>query len=355
MESIGAGAGPQAATRTPKSSNTQPLKCHLFFITLLQTEHGRMRSISARRRALLLVWLWLAVIGRASADPVLVLYPEAPDPYRQAFDQIMTGIARTVGGPVNRRKVTPDMSPAHIQAWLDRQERQTPVVILGQQTENVQAISQRHPNRYRLFVGGLIALPQEVPWPGVSLMIDPALFLQTLHEILPSMRHVIAFYHARDREWAPLVQQAAASRGVRVETVAITDAISAVRQITAVLKTLDPATTALWFATNTLDLDTELLFPFVLEQAWEQKIVVFSETITHAKRGFLFALYPNYIEVGAELGQRIRQDPAGQNAEFTLTYAANLALNRRTARHLGLVLREDVLQRARILFPQPSP
>jgi putative ABC transport system substrate-binding protein len=312
-----------------------------------------MGSTFAFVRALLVALLWCAALGRAVADPVLVLYPEAPDPYRQAFDQIMTGLASTAGGPVNRRMVTAATERGQIQGWLDEASPDAAVVLLGRPNDALSGVSRDRFGGRRVFVGGVNALPGQLPWPGVSLIAEPALYLQTLRELLPSVRRVIAFHHARDPEWAPLATRAAAGLGLRVEPVAVTDAASAVRQIAGALKTLDPETTALWFAANTIDQDRELIFPWVLEETWDRKIAAFSDTAAHAKRGFLFALYPDYAEIGAELGRRIGRGAAGNGGGLALTRAVRFALNGRTARRLGVALGDDLLRRAQPLFPQP--
>jgi len=310
-----------------------------------------MKSILARRRALLLVWIWLAMIGGASADPVLVLYPEAPDPYRQAFDQIMTGIARTAERPVHRHRIAATTERAQIQDGLDPAEPDATVVILGQPMATLAEIRQSLDPHRRIFVSGINALPGQIPWPGVSLIIEPQRYLQTLHAVAPHIQIVIAFYHAQDQAWVPLATQAAHAIGLHLEPIAVTDAVSAVQRLTETLKTLDPQTTALWFTANTIELDSELLFPWILEQTWARNIVAFSDTITHAKRGFLFALSPDYLEVGAELGRRLHA--SGTQAKFSLTRAARFALNLRTARHLGLPVPDDLIRRADRLFPQP--
>ncbi|MER2582751.1 MAG: ABC transporter substrate binding protein [Candidatus Competibacter sp.] len=313
-----------------------------------------MEPTSVFTRSLLVALLWCVALGRAIADPVLVLYPEAPDPYRQAFDQIMTGLARTAGGPLDRRMVTATTERGQIQSWLDEASPDAAVVLLGRPTVALSEIGRdRLGGDHRVFVGGINALPGQTPWPGLSLIAEPALYLQTLHELLPNVRRVIAFYHAQDREWATRATRAAADLGLRIEPVAVDDAPSAVRRIAEALKTLDPNTTALWFAANTLDLDRELIFPWVLEQTWDRRIAAFSDTAAHAKRGFLFALYPDYVEVGAELGRRIRQGAAGRDGGFALTRAVRFALNGRTARHLGIALGDDLVRRAQPLYPQP--
>ncbi|MCB1769305.1 MAG: hypothetical protein KDJ31_06330 [Candidatus Competibacteraceae bacterium] len=295
-----------------------------------------------------LLW-WLCQAAWAADPTVLILYPEAPPPYQQVFEQIMIGVAQTVERSPETLALPPTPDRANIRHWLTAR-RGAALLLLGQRALQIyQADWTEGP----VLVGALNALPGQVPWPGVSLVIDPDLYLQTLHEVLPGIERVIAVYHARDDQWMSWVQPAATQRGLRVDPIKVTDTESAVRELTHVFKTLDPQTTALWFAKSTLDLNTELLYPFVLEEAWRRKIAVFSDTVAHAKRGFLFALYPDYKGVGVELGQRLHPDVAPMAKGWAFTRAARLALNHRTARHLGITLRDDVIQRASLLFPQP--
>lgn len=308
-----------------------------------------MKKTSKIVRAILLMVSLYPPLGLVADQSVFVLYPEAPEPYREAFEQIIDGFARTVGRPLRRKMTTAATGPADLQEWLASEDDAPTVVLLGQQTQRL--YDEVHPPGPSAWVGGTNALPGQTPWPGVSLVIDPDLYLRTLRDLLPDIRRVIAIHHERDRVWVPLVKQAADRAGTDVVFVAVADADSAVRRIAETLETLDSKTTALWFAKNTIGLDTELLYPFVLEEAWRRKIAVFSDTIAHAKRGFLFALYPDYAGVGAELGERVRGGARRPATGLTLTRAARLALNIRTARHLGVVPTPDLIRRASPLFP----
>ncbi len=295
--------------------------------------------------------LWLLVGARVACGTVLVLYPDAPAPYQQAFAQIVAGIARTAPGPLQTLALTPAWDQAQVRRWLDaRRDRATALVLLGQRA------LQAYPadgTALPVLVGGVSALPGQTAWPGISLVIDPELFVQTLREWLPAIDTVAVIYHAQDRVWLQRVEQAATVRGLRVEPLAVTDAATTVRQITRTLDRIDPRTTALWFSRNTLNLNTELIFPFVLEETWKRRIAAFSDTVAHTQRGLLFSLYPDYGGVGEELGGRIRDPAGGPTAGLRFTRAARLALNTRTARHLGMTLPPDLVERAGQVFPSP--
>ena len=134
-------------------------------------------------------------------------------------------------------------------------------------------------------------------------------------------------------------------------TIGVTDAFDLARQLARTFKTLDPHTTALWFGGNTIQLNDELIYSYVLEQTWDRGIAVFSDTIVHVKRGFLFALYPDYAAIGSELGTLIQQHARMTGLRFSR--AGRLAFNLRTARHLGLTVSDALIQRAHPLYSNP--
>ncbi len=295
--------------------------------------------------------LWLLVCVRVACGTVLILYPEASAPYQQAFEQIMAGIARTAPGPLQTLALAPDGDQAPVRRWLDaHRNRETLLVLLGQRALQTYETGW---TEGPVLVGGISALPGQTAWPGVSLIIDPELFVQTLRELLPAIDTLVVIHHAQDQVWLQRVKHLAAGRGLRVEPMAVADTETAVRQITRTLDQIDPRTTALWFSRNTLSLNTELIFPFVLAETWKRRIAAFSDTVTHTQRGLLFSLYPDYVGVGEELGGRLRDAARGVATEFRFTRAARLALNIRTARHLGIVLRPDLIEQAGQVFPTP--
>ena len=287
-------------------------------------------------------------IPQTFAAPLLAIYPDAPMPYQEAFEQMLDGIARTADAPVLQKKITAATSQKEFQSWLIEGRDKT-VVLLGLKTLDFYEESGQ--NQSNVFLSGVNALPGQVPLPGISLTVDPALYLRTLRELLPNIQRVVAYYNAQEAPWLIPVRKAARDARLDIETIGVTDAFDLARQLARTFKTLDPHTTALWFGGNTIQLNDELIYSYVLEQTWDRGIAVFSDTIVHVKRGFLFALYPDYAAIGSELGTLIQQHARMTGLRFSR--AGRLAFNLRTARHLGLTVSDDLIQRAHPLYSNP--
>ena len=301
------------------------------------------------RRAVAFSLLFLQA-ARAIGGTVLVLYPDAPPPYRLAFEQMIAGIERLAGRPVRTRALSDPDDPAAVARWIDtHRDNGALLVLLGHRAV---AMSAMLATGLPVLVGGITSMPDQVKAPGVSLTIDPALFLATVHDLLPATKTVVVVYNAHYQGLVPRLEHAALAQGLTIQSLAVADAASAVEQLSRTFATIDPHTTALWFTQDTLSLNSELIFPFVLEETWARGIPAFSETVAHTKRGLLFSLYPDYHGIGMELGERIGK-ATGAPPEFTLTRAARLAVNLRTARHLGLSPRAEVMEKAAVLFPEP--
>lgn len=299
-------------------------------------------------RSIITILLLCFPISQTLSASLLVVYPEAPEPYREAFEQMASGIARTTGALLQQKAITATTSREEFGSWLIEGRDKT-VVLLGQKALSFYEKSEQ--NRRDVFLSGVNALPGQIPLPGISLSVDPAIYLQTLHELLPDVRHVVMYYNIREEPWLVPVRKAAADARIDIEAIGVADAFDLIRRLGTTFETLDPKTTALWFGNNTIALNGELIYPYVLEQAWDRRIAVFSDTIAHVKLGFLFALYPDYAMIGAELGAMIRQGATPATLQFSR--AGQLALNARTARHLGIVPSDALIRRAKPLFPEP--
>lgn len=232
--------------------------------------------------------------GDLALSAELIIYPDAPPPYNEAFSQMIAGIEQSRGTPAATLALKKNYQNSDLQHWLSTHRSPTgdsALILLGAQS--LQAGIQMDAG-LPLVVGGTTHLPNHVKAAGVSLVIDPNLFFQTLDALLPTTHDVIVFYNARNSFILPPIMDAATQHGMTLHTIPITDAIDAIRKISQVFEQTDVRRTAFWFTLDTLELDTTLLFPFVLEKTWDLRIPAFSGIISHTQRGLLFSLYPDF-------------------------------------------------------------
>jgi putative tryptophan/tyrosine transport system substrate-binding protein len=300
---------------------------------------------------ILLLRCCLPQVASAQDGGVLVLYPEATAPYQAAYEQIIDGLRSLTREALRTRSIAKDYDQDKLQEWLDDNKKSaTYLVVLGQQA--LQA-SKLLTHQLQIVASAMEMWPGTDQIPGVSIRIHPAIYLERLQRLSPQTTRLLVFYrNNNDDALISVIEKAAHQRGIAATPILVTDVTTAVRQITAKLKEADPETTAIWFTRNVIEINTELLFPYILEASWNRRIAVFSNIITHTKRGFLFSLYPDYRGIGKELGLFIAEHrQKGGTLEFKLTRAAKFVLNTRTAQHLGLLIDDTLLQSVDVSFP----
>ncbi len=304
-------------------------------------------------RIFLPILLLLSVFAQPASgrdSDLLILYPDTSGPYQQVYEQIIEGIRSSTQDHLNTLALGKDYDPDTLQHWLDSNDHSAHMLVaLG--THALEAVGDLDP-KLPLIAGALDILPGKDPIPGVSIHIHPADYLEHLRLLSPQSTNIIVFYNEQDKALAPLIVSEARSRDISVTAIPVHDASDAIRKITTALKASDPANTAIWFTRNVIELNTELLYPYILEESWNRRIPVFSGIVSHTKRGFLFSLYPDFQGMGEALGRLVEARAQGSTAPNTaFCPAVKFALNIRTVQHLGLTPDDTTLKQVDLTFP----
>ena len=126
--------------------------------------------------------------------------------------------------------------------------------------------------------------------------------------------------------------------GLELQAIEAGDLKNAVRVYQEVLASADPKRDALWLPQDSTTVEDSSVLPLILESAWNRNLAVFSSNVSHVKRGALFSLYPNNVALGRQLASSAMSLPSGNAALVVPMKDALLAVNTRTASHLGLQL-----------------
>ena len=269
---------------------------------------------------------------------IAVIYPDIGEPYRSVFTQIIDGIEAKAKGRVSNFAVGPNVDLGELNNSLRNQNTKV-VIALGRQGVKVASALN---NGIGVVVGGVLtATENEIRDRQVnSLSPDPALLFSRLKGMMPKARRVFTVYDPRQNAWMMrLAKEAARAQGLELRVYEAQDLRSAMNAYQEILDAADSNQDALWLPQDSTTVEDSTVLPLVLQESWSRNLAVFSSSFGHVKRGVLFSLYPNNVEMGRHLaGSALNYLASGENESTGMIPLREvlMAINLRTAKHLGL-------------------
>lgn len=289
-------------------------------------------------------------VGRAQ---LAVIYPDIGEPYRSVFGAIVEGVEDRARGKVFGIAIPMGGSPPAISEELRRRDVKA-VIALGRSGLKAAAHLDK---QIAVLAGGVLSVPESEAHGMLvqSLAPDPALLFAKLKAFAPFVKRVVVVHDPRQNDWLiQLAREAAKAQSLELLALEADDLKSAVRRYQEQLTSLHPKHDALWLPQDATTVEESTVLPLVLRESWELNLIVFSSNVVHVRRGVLFSLYPDNIEIGRFLaGAALASlQPGGQGARGIQALKQVLtAVNTRTAAHLGLDLRAS-LQRIHLVYPE---
>lgn len=271
---------------------------------------------------------------------IAVVYPQIGEPYRSAFAAIVRGIDERTGGRIVRMPLVGEPAPESLAQEL-RSRHVRALIALGRSgLKAATALDLKLP----LIAAGVLSVPEADAQSSavVSLAPDPQLLFNRLKAFVPQARRVIVVHNPRQNDWLiRLAREAARQNGLELLAFESEDLKSSLKRYQELIGQLNVRRDALWLPQDASAVDDSVVLPWLLRTAWDEGLPVFSSNVAHVRRGALFALYPDNIELGRHLGSTAMAalssgspPPRGLQALRQVLTAVNV----RTARHLGLEL-----------------
>jgi putative ABC transport system substrate-binding protein len=151
-----------------------------------------------------------------------------------------------------------------------------------------------------------------------------------------------------------LAKEAARAQGIELVAQEAGDLKSALTIYQNIFAVADARRDALWLPQDSATVDESLVMPHVLQESWNKNVPVFSSNVSHVRRGALFALYPNNLELGRNLATSAISMASGNTSVRGVLPLRDVltAFNTRTASHLGLAPSPAQQQGFDLLFPE---
>jgi putative ABC transport system substrate-binding protein len=279
------------------------------------------------------------------AADLTVVYPQVKAPYNEIFEQIIRGIEHQQQDGLQLYPLD-GKSPLENTAKELSRDPTNLVIALGKSGYQV-AQQIQHTNS--VVVSALPLQPAGIA--GISLLTDPKVLFTSLKMLAPAIKKVHVVYTDSSRWMIQIAVAQASDFGIEVMAVEVKDLKDAVKTYQDLLQNIDPASNAVWLPFDAITANEQVILPQVLELAWERNIVLFSSKPEHAKRGALFSTFPDHFELGRELVILVQQLQQGKAAATVIPLQqVQLAVNLRTAAHLGMEYKQEVLRQIPITF-----
>lgn len=292
----------------------------------------------------------------SSAAGIAVVYPDLREPYRSVFSRIIEGVELQARMRVTGIPVGAGQSAADLAGELRRQEVRS-VIALGRNGLKAIKGAGGIGSDIGVVVGGVVSVPEaEIRGMSVhSLAPDPLLLFERLRNMAPGTRRIYVAYEPGQNAWLiRLAREAARNLGLELIAQETADVKSALHFYRDAMGSMDPRRDALWLPQDSVAAEESVVLPRVLQEAWGRNLLVFSSSVMHVKRGALFALYPDNLQLGRRLASSALAALAGGQTERGMTPLREVlvAVNIRTASHLGLAINSNQ-QNFDLVFPEP--
>ncbi|MGH8806927.1 MAG: ABC transporter substrate-binding protein [Noviherbaspirillum sp.] len=313
---------------------------------------GRMQAVRYHFNTLMLAELGeqaRRIEGVQAGGALAVIYPDIGEPFRGIFAKIIEGIEEGAKTSVRTYPLGPNQDAGELNAQLKRNGTKV-VIALGRQGLKAAAGLDRD---MHVVVGGVLAIPEadNRSFSGVSLTPDPALLFSRLKTLLPGARRVIVIYNPLQNDWLiKLAREAARAQGLELVAHEARDLATAARLYEAAFAASDSRRDAIWLPQDATTVDETTILPLVLKESWNRGVPVFSSSFLHVKKGALFALYPNNVELGRTLAAL--SGDARRRGVLPLR-EVQVAVNLRTASHIGLNIGYQQQRSFDFIFPEP--
>jgi putative ABC transport system substrate-binding protein len=290
-----------------------------------------------------------ASIGKGS---IAILYPNVGEPFRSAFVGMIQGIEERTRLRVRSYPVDAKMDAADLNGQLKRNGTRV-VIALGRQGLNTANALDRD---LTVLVGGVLLLNDNDNVNGISLTPDPAMLFARLRNLLPDVRRVIVVYDPSKSEWLlRIAREAARAQGLELVAHEARDLGQAAHLYTTLFSVADGRRDAVWLPHDSTTVEEGTLLPLILKESWNSGIPIFSSNMLHVKKGALFAMTPNNVELGRSLANSAMGLMTGEHRRRGVQPLRELhtAINLRTASHMGLNIGHQQQRTFDFIFPEP--
>ncbi len=319
----------------------------------------RSRRYFLKRITLLVVFLCPFIlasnIASAQNEPsiLLVVFKQGKTSVTNAFKKMVKGIEKHSNLRVIEKIVSTSINANEIN-MLIRKNNAAAVVLLGRKTV---ALFEDTEIDIPIITGGtLYPVKSRHVLYGLSLTPDPQLLFQRLLNLAPTVKRIHVVYNPERYQWLiSFAEAAGAQTGIEIVSYKATDLRSSAKIHREIVQKSVPKEEAIWLLQDSTLVGDANVLPYLLKEAWQRGIVIFSSNPRHVQRGALLSLYSEREQSGEELGTLAKKVIYNRDKLKHLFFPAQKVkstVNIRSAGHLGIRFNSEQLSHYDLIFPK---
>lgn len=311
---------------------------------------SRLRGMFYQFPRVLLIGLFIASFNSVGAEQythIAVLYPETSPAHTRLYQTIIKGMQATGLVSISQRGFKGDEKPDELTQWINEQQAHA-AIILGKASKQ---LSQQLAINIPLITGAHILARSDRA--AVSLAAEPDILFRKLKQLSPKVQRIFVIHSEQNTGWLiKKARNAARKQDLKLEQLAIESPAEIATALNEILQKVQTGQDAIWLPLDPV-IPTQSILPKLLKAAWQEELIVFSNNPIDVKRGILFAMYPDYANMGKQLvamAQARIQNRGTAHPEASRHL--KMAVNNRTASHLGITLDPMLLQQINLVYPR---
>ncbi|WP_441004333.1 ABC transporter substrate binding protein [Pseudocolwellia agarivorans] len=279
-----------------------------------------------------------------SEDKVTVIYPKLEVSSNGVFSEILKGIESELDGDVIKLELPQNFNSKDIASRITTEH----VITLGKKAMTVG----KQVNDSKLVVFGALPILDDNML-GISSMASPQSLFEPLNTLANKVQGITVIYSQSSTRLIKDALQAAKKYKLTLNAILVDSLPMAVKAYDEFFENKASKSSALWLPVDPITVNDNIIVPTLLEKAWAKEIVVISSTSSHVERGVLYATILDNISMGQELATLVQKIENKNISTIVKTLKTiKLAVNLRTAKHLGYQYPQSKIEQFAFTFPE---
>ncbi|WP_170115198.1 hypothetical protein [Pleionea mediterranea] len=290
--------------------------------------------------------LFALTLQAHAQETVGIVYAKVREPYLSVFRQIVKGAETQQEYKVVSIELNKNYDVNQVVTELKTNNIKK-VVTLGRTGYK---IAKTLPRDFITVAGAIPISPNGLS--GISLESDPEQLFDYLKITAPKVSNIYVAYSATNQWLIDIAEEKATEKGFVFQSKKVDSIAEAIAYYKNLFEQFNGNQHAIWLPLDKVTSSDKIILPFVLEGSWAKQMVIFSSKPSHASRGVLFSTYPDNVELGKKLLTMVSRLDNTKQSYVKPSNAISLAVNLRTAAHLGIKYSSDQEKSFELTFPE---